>query len=61
LPSYFVYGDGDKNIPNKALAYMADRAQSKRTLVVKGASHVVMVSQPQLVAGLIEEAARYAR
>jgi pimeloyl-ACP methyl ester carboxylesterase len=58
LPSYFVYGDGDKNIPAKALAYMAERAQSKRTLVVKGASHIIMVSQPQLVARLIEEAAR---
>lgn len=58
LPSYFVYGDGDKNIPAKALAYMAERAQFKRTLVVKGASHIIMVSQPQLVARLIEEAAR---
>lgn len=58
LPSYFVYGDGDRNIPAKALAYMAERARSKRTVVVNGASHVVMVSQPQLVAGLIEEAAR---
>ncbi|AZO79091.1 MULTISPECIES: alpha/beta hydrolase [unclassified Bosea (in: a-proteobacteria)] len=58
LPSYFVYGDGDKNIPAKALAYMAERARSKRTVVVNGASHVVMVSQPQLVARLIEEAAR---
>lgn len=58
LPSYFVYGDGDKNIPAKALAYMAERAQSKRTVVVEGASHVVMVSQPNAVAELIEEAAR---
>ncbi|CAN7671825.1 alpha/beta fold hydrolase [Bosea sp. LjRoot237] len=58
LPSYFVYGDGDKNIPANALAYMAERARSKRTVVVAGASHVVMVSQPKVVAGLIEEAAR---
>lgn len=58
LPSYFVYGDGDKSIPAKALAYMAERARSKRTVVVNGASHVVMVSQRQLVARLIEEAAR---
>lgn len=58
LPAYFVYGDGDKNIPARALGFMAERAGSKRTLVVEGASHVVMVSQPQVVAGLIEEAAR---
>lgn len=58
LPSYFIYGDGDKNIPAKALGFMAERAGSKRTVVAEGASHVVMVSQPQAVAGLIEEAAR---
>lgn len=58
LPSYFVYGDGDKNIPAKALGFMAERASSKHTVVVEGASHVVMVSQPQAVADLIEEAAK---
>jgi pimeloyl-ACP methyl ester carboxylesterase len=58
LPSYFVYGDGDKNIPAKALGFMAERAGSKRTVVVKGASHVVMVSHPQVVAELILEAAK---
>ncbi len=58
LPSYFVYGDGDKNIPAKALGFMAERAGSKRTVVVKGASHVVMVSQPEVVADLIKEAAK---
>ena len=58
LPSYFIYGDGDKNIPAQALGFMAERADSKRTVVVKGASHVVMFSQPQAVADLIEEAAQ---
>jgi pimeloyl-ACP methyl ester carboxylesterase len=58
LPSYFVYGDGDKNIPAKALGFMAERAGSKRTVVVKDASHVVMVSQPKVVAELIEQAAK---
>lgn len=57
LPSYFVYGDGDKNIPVAALAFMAERAGSKRTEVVEGASHVVMVSNPEVVANLIVEAA----
>ena len=58
LPSYFIYGDGDRNIPAQALGFMAERAGSKRTIVVEGASHVVMVSQPQPVAELIEEAAQ---
>jgi pimeloyl-ACP methyl ester carboxylesterase len=58
LPSYFVYGDGDKNIPAKALGFMAERAGSKRTIVVNGASHVVMVSNPQVVSDLIKEAAQ---
>jgi pimeloyl-ACP methyl ester carboxylesterase len=58
LPSYFVYGDGDKNIPAQALGFMAERAGSKRTVVVKDASHVVMVSQPKVVAELIEQAAK---
>lgn len=36
LPSWFVYGDADKNIPPQALNWMADRAKSKETVVVKG-------------------------
>jgi pimeloyl-ACP methyl ester carboxylesterase len=58
LPSWFVYGSADKNIPAKVLGFMAERAGSKHTVVVDGASHVVMVSQPQAVADLIEEAAQ---
>ncbi|MBC3776406.1 alpha/beta hydrolase [Pseudomonas sp. SWRI99] len=57
VPSYFVYGDQDKNIPAQALAFMAERAHAKKTVVVKGASHVVMVSNPNVVANLIETAA----
>lgn len=57
IPSYFVYGDADKNIPAKSLGFMAERAGSKETIVVPGASHVVMVSNPETVAKLIEDAA----
>ncbi len=57
LPSWFVYGDADRNIPPEALQWMADRAKSKETIVVKGASHVVMVSHPDKVAKIIEDAA----
>ena len=56
IPSWFIYGDQDKNIPAKALGFMAERAQSKKTVVVPGASHVVMVSHPEPVAQLIEQA-----
>jgi pimeloyl-ACP methyl ester carboxylesterase len=58
VPSWHIYGDADKNIPPNAMAFMAKRAQSKKTVVVKGASHVVMVSHPQEVATLIEAAAK---
>jgi hypothetical protein len=36
---------------------MAERALAKLVVVVPGASHVVMVSHPWAVAGVIEEAA----
>ncbi|UIJ46544.1 alpha/beta hydrolase [Sphingomonas cannabina] len=57
VPSWFIYGDKDRNIPPAAQAFMAERAQSRQTVVVKGASHVVMVSNAPAVAGLIEKAA----
>jgi pimeloyl-ACP methyl ester carboxylesterase len=60
IPSWFVYGSADKNIPAEALAFMATRAQSKRTVVVKGASHVVMISHANAVAKIIVEAANAA-
>jgi len=58
VPSWFVYGDQDKNIPAAAQAFMAERAKAVKTVVVKGASHVVMTSQPDTVAKLIVEAAK---
>lgn len=57
LPSWFIYGDGDRNIPAAGLAFMAERAGSKDTVVVDGASHVVMVSHPQAVVDVIKQAA----
>lgn len=56
-PSWFIYGDKDKNIPPAAMSFMAERAKSRQTVVVKGASHVVMVSHAPEVASLIERAA----
>ncbi|MEP7454117.1 alpha/beta hydrolase [Phyllobacterium sp. SB3] len=57
IPSWFVYGDADKNIPAAAMAWMATRAKAKESVVVKGGSHVLMVSHPDAVAHLIEKAA----
>ncbi|MBW4457170.1 MAG: alpha/beta hydrolase [Nostoc indistinguendum CM1-VF10] len=58
IPSWFIYGSRDLNIPEAALSFMAKRARSKETVVVNGASHVVMVSHPDAVAKLIERAAK---
>lgn len=57
VPSWFVYGDADKNIPPAAQAFMAALAKPVKTVVVKDASHVVMMSKPDVVAKLIVEAA----
>lgn len=57
IPSWFIYGTGDLNIPAAANAFMANRAGAKETVAIKGASHVVMISHPGVVARLIERAA----
>lgn len=60
IPSWFIYGELDKNIPAGSHAFMADRAGSMRTLEVKGASHVVGMSHPTETAQMILEAVRAA-
>jgi pimeloyl-ACP methyl ester carboxylesterase len=57
IPSWFIYGSRDKNIPPALHAFMASRAAGKETIEVKGASHVVMISHHREVAALIERAA----
>ena len=57
LPSWFVYGNADQCIPAATHSFMAHRAGAKQTLVIKGASHSVMVSHPAEVAAFIERAA----
>ncbi len=56
IPSWFIYGNADKNIPPAVLSFMARRAGSKRALEIPGASHVLMISHPDAVATLIEAA-----
>ena len=58
IPSWFLYGSLDKNIPPSVHAFMAKRAGAKKTIEVKGASHVVMISHPDVLVQLIDAAAR---
>ena len=57
IPSWFIYGSSDKNIPPVLQPFMAGRASAKGIVKVIGASHVVMVSHPDQVTKLIEQAA----
>jgi pimeloyl-ACP methyl ester carboxylesterase len=57
LPSWFLIGEEDRNIPAQLQRFMAERAGSQRTVEIPGASHAVAVSQPQATADLILEAA----
>ena len=50
-------GVADRNIPPKAMAFMAERARARKVVTAPGASHVVMVSHPNEVSALIEDAA----
>ena len=57
VPSWFIFGDQDRNIPPQALASMAERAESRRTEAVEGASHSVGVSHADKTSQMILEAA----
>ena len=56
IPSWFVYGALDKIIPAALHAFMAERAHAKKTVPVRGASHVVMISHPDAVLKVIGDA-----
>lgn len=58
LPSWFVFGDGDKNIPAAAHRFMAERATARETIEVPGASHALAISCADTVADVILHAAR---
>ena len=57
VPSWFIFGELDHNIPAGAHHIMAERAGSRRTIEIPGASHVVGVSHPDETAQLILDAA----
>jgi pimeloyl-ACP methyl ester carboxylesterase len=57
LPSWFVFGEEDRNIPKALQHFMAERAHAHRTVEIPGASHAIAVAHPGTTAGLILEAA----
>jgi pimeloyl-ACP methyl ester carboxylesterase len=56
VPSWFVFGDEDRNIPATLQHFMAERAGARRAVEVPGASHAIAVSHPDLTAQLILQA-----
>jgi pimeloyl-ACP methyl ester carboxylesterase len=57
LPSWFVIGEQDRNIPAALQRFLAERACARRTIEIPGASHAVAVSHPQETAEVILQAA----
>jgi pimeloyl-ACP methyl ester carboxylesterase len=57
VPSWFLFGELDRNIPAGAHRIMAERAGSRRTVEIPGASHVVGMSHPAETVQIILEAA----
>ncbi|TDB97055.1 alpha/beta hydrolase [Actinomadura sp. 7K534] len=57
VPSWFVFGERDLNIPAAALRFMAERAAARETREVAGASHAIAASRPDAVIASILDAA----
>jgi pimeloyl-ACP methyl ester carboxylesterase len=57
VPSWFLLGEEDRNIPKAVVHHMAKRAGARRTTEIPGASHAVPVAHPQATARLILHAA----
>jgi pimeloyl-ACP methyl ester carboxylesterase len=57
LPSWFLIGEEDHNIPAELQRFMAERAGARRAVEIPGASHAISVSQPEATTELILEAA----
>jgi pimeloyl-ACP methyl ester carboxylesterase len=58
IPSYYMIAGADKAIGTDVEKAMAKRISPKKTVTVKGASHVVFISQPKTTADFILEAAK---
>ena len=56
LPSWFLFGSEDLNIPVAAHRFMAERAGSRRTVELTGGSHTVAIPEAGTLVDLIREA-----
>ncbi len=57
VPSWFLFGSLDLNIPAEAHRFMAERAGSRRTIELPNGSHTVGIPEAARVVELIREAA----
>jgi pimeloyl-ACP methyl ester carboxylesterase len=57
LPSWFLFGELDKNIPVAAHRFMAERARARRSVELAGGSHSVGIPEAAQVVQLVREAA----
>lgn len=57
VPSWFLFGSEDKNIPVTAHRFMAERAGSRRTVELEGGSHTVSIPEAAATVDLIRAAA----
>lgn len=58
IPSWHVFGDQDLNIPVAVFRAGAERASSRGTREIEGASHAALVSHPEVVAEVIASAGK---
>ncbi|MBB2943427.1 pimeloyl-ACP methyl ester carboxylesterase [Actinoplanes lutulentus] len=56
LPSWFLFGSEDLNIPVAAHRFMAERAGSRHTVELAGGSHTVAIPEAAALVDLIREA-----
>ncbi len=61
IPSYYMIAGEDNTIGTDVEVAMAKRIKPRKTVTVRGASHVVMISQPRKTTDLIVDAARSVR
>jgi len=57
VPSWFLFGELDRNIPAGAHRLMAERAGARTSVEIPGASHVVGISHPTETLQIILQAA----
>src|SRR5262249_52745207 len=57
VPSWFLIGREDRNIPAALQRFMAERAGAHRAIEIPGASHAIAVSHPDATHDLILQAA----